>query len=254
MPGRPAGHPPSIRTFPSSTDFEYQPQACWRKPTRPVMNQRAWELTGLPERIFQACGRTGTGSSSTRMRSARRYVNFYGRDITERKRAAALEQLWGVGQAMSRNLALPETLDRIVQTARDLLRTDYARLTFWDGTRKCLTHAAQAGAESLPIRHVRQAGAGFAGVVAKTSKTLIVNDYKAFRLSPPKNTEIHRQNSVHTRIDSQAVVHQPSRMMPRAPCLHLRFPGSDRNLGTASPQRFLRAEDGKAHTTIAFAN
>jgi hypothetical protein len=151
------------------------------------------------------------------------YVNFYGRDITERKRAAALEQLWGVGQAMSRSLALPETLDRIVQTARDLLRTDYARLTFWDGTRECLTHAAQAGAESLPIRHVRQAGDGVAGVVAKTSEPLIVNDYNAFRLSPPKNTEIHRQNSVHTRIDSQAVVHQPSRMMPRAPCLHLVF-------------------------------
>jgi hypothetical protein len=51
MPGRPAGHPTSIRTFPSSTDFGYQPQACWRKPTRPVMNQRAWELTGLPERL-----------------------------------------------------------------------------------------------------------------------------------------------------------------------------------------------------------
>ena len=51
MPGRPAGHPPSIRTFPSSTDFGYQPQACWRKPTRPVMNQRALELAGLPQRL-----------------------------------------------------------------------------------------------------------------------------------------------------------------------------------------------------------
>ena len=53
MPGRPAGRPPSIRPFPSSTDLGNQPQAFWRKPTRLVMSQGARELTGLPEQIFQ---------------------------------------------------------------------------------------------------------------------------------------------------------------------------------------------------------
>lgn len=53
MPGRPAGHPPSIRPFPSSTDFEYRPQACWRKPTRPVIDQRAPEMAGLPEKLSE---------------------------------------------------------------------------------------------------------------------------------------------------------------------------------------------------------
>jgi len=53
MPGRPAGHPTSIRTFPSSTAFGYQPHAFWRKPTRLVISQGALELTGLPEQIFQ---------------------------------------------------------------------------------------------------------------------------------------------------------------------------------------------------------
>ena len=53
MPGRPAGRPTSIRPFPSTTDFGNRPQACWRKPTRPVMNQRALELTGLPERLSE---------------------------------------------------------------------------------------------------------------------------------------------------------------------------------------------------------
>jgi len=66
MPGRPAGHPTSIRTFPSSTDFGYQPQACWRKPTRPVMNQRAWELTGLPERLSEPKRFTAEGAETAK--------------------------------------------------------------------------------------------------------------------------------------------------------------------------------------------
>jgi len=51
MPGRPARRPPSIRSFPSSTDFGSPPHACWREPTQPGMNQRVLELARLPERL-----------------------------------------------------------------------------------------------------------------------------------------------------------------------------------------------------------
>ncbi len=96
-------------------------------------------------------------------------------------RAAALEHLWRAGQALSRPLALRgETLDRIVQTARDLLRGAYALLTLWDSATERLTIAAHTGSPSLAPERVFLRGEGGAGTVAATRRSLIVNNYQAF--------------------------------------------------------------------------
>ncbi|MBI3989573.1 MAG: GAF domain-containing protein [candidate division NC10 bacterium] len=95
-------------------------------------------------------------------------------------RAAALERLWQVGQALNQSLALPETLDRIVQAARELLQADFARLGLWDEAAQCLTFVARAGGEALPRREAIHLGEGVIGTVAAARRSLIVNDYQAF--------------------------------------------------------------------------
>lgn len=102
------------------------------------------------------------------------------------RRAATLERLWEVGQGLSRPLALRETLDRIVQTACDLLRSEYALLALWDAAAEHLTIAAQAGTVSLAPDRVFRLGEGGAGTVAATRRSLIVNDYQAFPTRLPE--------------------------------------------------------------------
>jgi len=84
MPGRPAGHPPSIGTFPSSTDFGYQPHACRRKPARAVIDQRALEVTGLPQRLSEYPAQPlWVSAEPTRPSAAYRALKrFPGRDRT----------------------------------------------------------------------------------------------------------------------------------------------------------------------------
>ena len=95
-----------------------------------------------------------------------------------------------MGQALSRSLALPATLDRIVQTARELLQADFARLSLWDEAAHCLTVAAQAGGETLPPHKTIHLGEGVMGTVAATRRPLIVNDYQAFPHRFPEMTTL----------------------------------------------------------------
>jgi hypothetical protein len=169
MPGRPAGHPPSIRTFPSSTDFECQPQACWRKPTRPVMNQRALELAGLPQRLSEPKRFTAEGAETAKG-----------------------------------NQTSPNPSHRTVQNLPDPL------LDFGS------PDLEMSGGSLRPLRSSRIFWAEHPAqpLWASAEPTWASAGY----------------------------------------CAPNRFPRRGRNSGTASPQRFLRARDGEAHTVFEFAN
>ena len=95
-------------------------------------------------------------------------------------RAATIEHLWQVGQALVHPLTLPETLNRVVQAARELLRTEHAVLTLWSEAAQVLTTAARAGGEDQRLPRRFRPGEGAHGTVAATRRPLIVNDYAAF--------------------------------------------------------------------------
>ena len=172
MPGRPAGRPPSIRPFPSSTDLGNQPQAFWRKPTRLVMSQGARELTGLPQRLSEPKRFTAEGAETAKG-----------------------------------NQTSPNPSHRTVQNLPDpLLDFGSPELEMSGGSLRALR----------PLRSSRIFWAE------------------------------HRAQPLRASAEPT---------WPSAGYSALtRFPGRDRNLGTASPQRFLRARDDEGHTAIALAN
>ncbi|HEV8663901.1 MAG TPA: GAF domain-containing protein, partial [Candidatus Methylomirabilis sp.] len=95
-------------------------------------------------------------------------------------RAAALERLWQVGQALLHPLSLPETLKRIAQAASELLHTEHAVLTLWDEAAQLLTTAARIGGEDQQLLREFRLGKGVHGTVAATRRPLLVNNYAAF--------------------------------------------------------------------------
>ncbi len=121
------------------------------------------------------------------------------------RRAAALEHLWGVGQALTQPLPLSSTLDLIVQTAKDLLRADHARLTLWDETTHCLTVVAQAGPAALPLPRAIRLGEGLIGTVAATRQSLRVNNYQAFPQRLPEATATTAAMAVPLLIEDRLI-------------------------------------------------
>lgn len=105
-------------------------------------------------------------------------------------RAATLERLWQVGQALGRPLALPATLDQIVQTASECLRADHAVLTLWDEAAQRLTVGARLSGEDQQFPREFRPGEGAHGTVAATRRPLIVNDYQGFPARVPELTNV----------------------------------------------------------------
>ena len=115
------------------------------------------------------------------------YVNLYGRDITERKRAQEalaerirqLEAVRETGEEITRELDLSKLLGLIMQRAVELTGAASGVVSLWDEMEKVLTPRAWHGLGEW-LRRVRpRLGEGVTGTVAARREGMIVNDYPA---------------------------------------------------------------------------
>jgi PAS domain S-box-containing protein len=120
-------------------------------------------------------------------------------------RAVTLERLWRVGQGLSRPLALAETLDRIVETARDLLQVASAQLAQRGAAADLVTVTAEAGDLALLRHRTVRLGEGSIGTVAATRQSLIVNDYQAFPNRLPELTMVSAAMAVPLLVEDRLV-------------------------------------------------
>ena len=121
------------------------------------------------------------------------------------RRAATLERLWRVGQGLSRPLALAETLDRIVETARDLLRVASAQLAQRGAAADLVTVTAEAGDLALLRHRTVRLGEGSIGTVAATRQPLVLNDYQAFPNRLPELTMVSAAMAVPLLVEDRLV-------------------------------------------------
>jgi PAS domain S-box-containing protein len=121
------------------------------------------------------------------------------------RRAATLERLWQVGQGLCRPLALAETLNRIVEAARDLLRVASAQLAQRGAAADLVTVTAEAGDLALLRHRTVRLGEGSIGTVAATRQPLIVNDYQAFPNRLPELTMVTAAMAVPLLVEDRLV-------------------------------------------------
>ncbi|HTU00944.1 MAG TPA: GAF domain-containing protein, partial [Candidatus Sulfotelmatobacter sp.] len=93
-------------------------------------------------------------------------------------RAAELEALREIGQAVVARLDLPAVLEAVVAGGMRLLRSQSVQIILWDEGSRSLRYGAATGPQAERVRQqVFTLGLGVNGMVALTRKPMIVDDY-----------------------------------------------------------------------------
>jgi PAS domain S-box-containing protein len=121
------------------------------------------------------------------------YVNLYGLDVTERRRAAEalaertrqLEAVRAVSAEMTRELDLTNLLDLVHRRAAELVDAKRGAILLWDEATQRLIPRAWHGYDAW-VGDVRLClGEGVAGTVAERQAGMIVNDYRNASFAHP---------------------------------------------------------------------
>ena len=97
---------------------------------------------------------------------------------TAKHRAAELEALREISQAVVGRLELPAVLEAVVAGGMRLLQSEHAQIVLWDEGTHSLRYGAALGPEAERVRQQTfTLGRGVNGMVALTRKPMIVDDY-----------------------------------------------------------------------------
>jgi signal transduction histidine kinase/DNA-binding response OmpR family regulator len=120
------------------------------------------------------------------------YVNLYGRDITDRKRAEEalqtrtqqLEAVRHVTEEITRELELSQVLSLIIHRSIELVGADSGIVRLWDESQELLIPHSHVGMPPDRLFRLRL-GEGVAGIVAQRRAGMIVNDFQTSSVVSP---------------------------------------------------------------------
>ncbi len=106
-------------------------------------------------------------------------------------RAAELDTLREIDQAITARLELPSVLEAVVKGAMRLLDNPFAQITLWDERSQQLRYGAAFGPEAERVRNQTFVlGRGINGTVAQTRRPMILDDYQTFSYALPEYPDV----------------------------------------------------------------
>ncbi len=149
--------------------------------------------TGGQETIELLCGDRIYSIDLTPV-SATRYVNLYGRDVTDRRlaeetlqlRTRQLETVRAVTAEITRELDLTAVLLLISQRAAELAGVGLTTVWLWDEASQTLAPGASYGMGDWMGNRRLRLGEGVSGIAAQRREGLIVNDYRTWPARDPR--------------------------------------------------------------------
>ncbi len=107
------------------------------------------------------------------------------------QRAAELQTLRSIDQAITGRLELSAVLEAVVAGAMELVGTQHTQITLWDEATQTLRFGAAVGTETERVRtQPYELGKGINGAVALTRQPMLLDDYQASSYALPEFPDI----------------------------------------------------------------
>ncbi len=164
------------------------------------------------------------------------------------QRAAELQTLRSIDQAITGRLELSAVLEAVVAGAMELLGTQHTQITLWDEATQTLRFGAALGTEAERVRTQRyELGKGISGTVAHTRQPMILDDYQASPYALPEFPGVIATLSVPILFEDRlmGVLHSHTTTPGK------RFTGDDHHrLQTLASQAAIAIENARLYTEL----